>query len=209
MNTMLWPFWSEAVYSARVTSNMRYYIEIKLLHNSEIGLGFLWKKVYTQVHLALAERGGGAIGASFPDYGDKLFPLGDSLRLFSPSENELEALQISRWLERLQDYVTVSGIEKVPENVEGYAQFIRKQVKTGKERQARRFAKRHGIGYEEALKRYESMEEKTLALPFIMLQSLSSNQEMKLFIDKKAVDKELGGDFNSYGFSKDATVPWF
>lgn len=188
---------------------MDYYIEIKLQCDPEISLGFLWKKVFTQVHLALAERGNGGVGVSFPKYGDKIFPMGDTLRLFAGSEEALEALKIDGWMVRFRDYVTVSEIQKTPGDINEYALFSRKQVKTGKERQARRYAKRHNVDYGEALKIYDSMEEKVLKLPFIMLQSLSSNQEMKLFVGKSQSIIEKPGDFNSYGLSKEATVPWF
>jgi CRISPR-associated endonuclease Csy4 len=188
---------------------MKYYIGITLLPDAEIGLGFLWKKVFTQVHLALAERGGGSIGVSFPKYGDKVFPMGDALRLFAGNEEALEALKIDEWMTRLRDYVTISGIQKTPDTIQEYVLFSRKQVKTGKERQARRYAKRHQVDYEEALKHYDNMEEKILNLPFVMLQSLSSNQEMKLFVEKRRSTTEKIGDFNSYGLSKEATVPWF
>ena len=188
---------------------MNYYVEIKLLCDPEIGLGFLWKKVFTQVHLALAEHGGGAIGVSFPQYGDKVFPVGDTLRLFASTQEGLDSLNIKQWMARLQDYVKISDIRKIPDDIQEYASFSRKQVKTGKERQARRYAMRHDIDYEEALKYYENMEEKVLKLPFVMLQSLSSNQELKLFIEKRRSTIETIGDFNSYGLSKEATVPWF
>lgn len=188
---------------------MNYYIEIKLLHNPEIGLGFLWKKVFTQIHLALAEQGNGNIGVSFPKYGDMVFPMGDTLRLFASTQDALSALKLGEWLSRLQDYVAVSAIQKTPDDIQEYAQFSRKQVKTGKERQARRYVKRHDMAYEEALKHYETMEVKVLKLPFVMLQSLSSAQEMKLFVDMNMFDTEKKGEFNSYGLSKEATVPWF
>ena len=188
---------------------MKHYIEIKLLHNPEIEFEFLWKKVFTQVHLALVESSKGSVGISFPKYGDTSFPLGDTLRLFASSQKELEALKIGQWLDRLQDYITVTEIREVPENVKGYAKFIRKQVKTGKERQARRYAKRHDVTYEEALKRYADMEEKTLPLPFIVLQSLSTDQEMKLFVERVMINDDISGDFNSYGLSKGGVVPIF
>lgn len=188
---------------------MNYYIEIKLQCDPEIGLGFLWKKVFTQVHLALAERSDGNIGVSFPQYGDKLFPMGDSLRLFARNKEELEYLKIDEWMARLRDYVTISGIQKIPDDIQEYVVFSRKQVKTGKERQARRYAKRHHVDYAEALKHYDNMEKKVLRLPFVMLQSLSSNQEIKLFIEKRRSTTEKFGDYNSYGLSKEATVPCF
>lgn len=188
---------------------MNYYIEIRLLHDAETGLGFLWKKVFTQIHLALAERGNGGVGVSFPKYGDTVFPMGDTMRLFASTQDALATLNLGEWLARLRDYVAVSAIQKTPDNIKEYAQFSRKQVKTGKERQARRYAKRHNMGYEEALKHFDTMEEKVLNLPFIMLQSLSSAQEMKLFVEKQRTRTEVRGEFNSYGLSKEATVPWF
>jgi CRISPR-associated endonuclease Csy4 len=188
---------------------MNYYIEIKMQCDPEIGLGFLWKKVFTQIHLALAERGNGGVGVSFPKYGDTVFPMGDTLRLFASTQDALTALNLGEWLARLQDYVAISAIQKTPDSLQEYAQFSRKQVKTGQERQARRYAKRHNITYEEALKKYSDMEEKTLSLPFIMTQSLSTGQEMKLFIQKSLTETQTEGEFNSYGLSQKASVPCF
>jgi CRISPR-associated endonuclease Csy4 len=188
---------------------MKYYIEIRLIDEIEIGLDFLWQKLYTQIHLALVEQGEGHVGVSFPKYGDSMFPLGDTLRLFAESEEALAALNIKKWLARLIDYLEIMPIQKVPDTVSGYALFTRKQVKTGKERQARRYAKRHNISYEEALKKYSVMEEKVSTLPFVMMQSLSSGQEMKLFIQKSAVETQTEGEFNSYGLSLNASVPCF
>lgn len=188
---------------------MTYYIEIKLLHDPEISLGFIWKKVFTQIHLALVEQGSSTVGVSFPGYGDKIFPMGDTVRLFAATQGELEAVDILKWMNRLKDYVTISKITKIPDDIQAYAQFFRVQVKTGKERLARRYAKRHDVTYEEALRHYEQMEEKSLTLPFVMLSSLSSNQEMKLFIERNFLNEERSGSFNSYGLSREATVPLF
>ena len=105
--------------------------------------------------------------------------MGDALRLFARNEEALETLNIEDWMATLRDYVTISGIQKTPDDIQEFALFTRKQAKTGKERQARRYAKRHDIDYEEALKHYKNMEEKVLKFPFIMLQSLSSSQEMR------------------------------
>ena len=69
---------------------MKYYIDITLLPDAEANLGFLWQKVYQQIHLALAENKIGKnqseIALSFPEYGNKAYPLGDKLRLLSQSE---------------------------------------------------------------------------------------------------------------------------
>ena len=34
---------------------MKHYIEITLLPDAEVGLGFIWQKMYQQIHLALVE----------------------------------------------------------------------------------------------------------------------------------------------------------
>ena len=187
---------------------MNYYIEIKLLNNAEIGLGFLWQKVFTQIHIALADTKEN-IGISFIEYGSKKFPLGQRLRLFAESKKIFNKLNIEKWLERLIEYVEISSIMHTPSNVM-YATFSRKQIKTGIPRLARRYAKRHGISYEQALDCYKEIEEIQIKLPFINIISSSTKQPMKIFIQQSIQNKFFSGEFNSYGLSKDGTnVPWF
>ena len=51
---------------------MNYYQDITLLPDADIGLYFLWQKVYQQIHLALVENksadNASAIGVAFPEY---------------------------------------------------------------------------------------------------------------------------------------------
>jgi len=186
---------------------MNYYIEIKLLNDSQINLGFLWQKVFTQIHIALAHTKKN-IGISFVEYDNKAFPLGNKLRLFANYENNLDKLDIQKWLKRLTDYVQISSIKKTPNNFE-YVIFSRKQFKTGIQRLAKRYAKRHNIGYEEARKYYENMDEQQSKLPYINIKSNSTNQMIKIFIKKQNKSNLVNGTFNSYGLSNDATIPWF
>jgi CRISPR-associated endonuclease Csy4 len=195
---------------------MNYYIDIKLLTDSEITLGFIWKKLYAQIHLALVEVRDDdslvSIGLSFPKYTEDRF-LGDTLRLFAPTQDELEALDLNQWLGRLLDYLTISEIKEVPSNTTEFVSFRRKQFKVNIERLARRQAKRKGISFEEALKNYENFDEEEKKrgnrLPYINVKSLSSEQEMKLFIEKSKVKEEKIGLFSTYGLSRESTVPWF
>jgi len=187
---------------------MNYYVEIKLLNDTEVGLGFLWQKVFTQIHIALADTKEN-IGISFMEYGSKNFPLGERLRLFADSKEILEKLDIQKWLARLIDYVQVSSITSTPNDVE-YVTFSRKQFKTGIPRLARRYAKRHGIEYEKALEVYINIDETHTKLPYINMKSSSTEQMIKIFIEKENKESLISGDFNSYGLSKDdASVPWF
>lgn len=195
---------------------MKYYRDIKLLSDAEISLGFLWKKVYQQIHLALVEVSNKNIALSFPNYycnydDKKNKPnIGNALRVFAPSKEELESMNLGKWLERLNDYVQIGGILQTPEVTE-FVQFKRKQFKFHDDvvRRAQHQADRRGISLEEALEHFEGYNSQQNKLPFIMCQSLSTNQEYKIFIEQKKNTNEIKGSFDTFGLSKEATVPWF
>ncbi len=180
--------------------------------DSEIALGFLWKKLYKQIHLALVEVKNEdnlvSIGVSFPKYSSDRF-LGDTLRLFGFTKEDLEDLKLSHWLGKIVDYLIISEIQNVPCDISEYVTFSRKQFKTNVERLARRQAKRKGISFEEALKNYENFKEAETKLPFIMMESMSTGNQMKIFIEKTIKSEFKDGKFSTYGLSKTATVPWF
>ena len=194
---------------------MNYYVDIKLLTDTEITLGFVWKKLYAQIHLALVEvrdeNNLVSFGLGFPKYSNDRF-LGDTLRIFASTKEELERLDLNRWIGRLLDYLTVSEIKEVPTSTE-FVSFRRKQFKTNVERLARRQAKRKGISFEEAMKNYENFDEeekkKKNRLPYINVKSLSSDREMKIFIEKSEAKEESQGLFSTYGLSSESTIPWF
>jgi CRISPR-associated endonuclease Csy4 len=192
---------------------MKYYIEITLRPDAEIGIGFLWQKMYQQLHLALVEvkdeNEKVDVGIAFPQYGNISFPLGHSMRLFGRVPDDLSNLRLEYWLKRLLDYVSITEMKEVPNNIENYASFYRQQVKSNPERLARRQAKRKGISLEEAMLNYETMPDQISKLPFIIIESLSSAQKLKLFIQKERKETLSEGKFNTFGLSKDATVPWF
>jgi CRISPR-associated endonuclease Csy4 len=194
---------------------MRFYLEITLLPNPEVGINFLWSKVFQQIHLGLVEaqdeQGQIPIGVSFPEYktGEKYSVLGGKLRLLAGDEETLGRFDAARRLSRLSDYVHCTGIRPVPEKLSGYAIYQREQPKTGNERLARRYAKRHPVDYDTALERYSAMPPKTLAAPFIRLKSLSGDQEFCLWIKKTVVAELSGRTFSSYGLSAASSVPEF
>ncbi len=191
---------------------MNYHRDIKLLCDAEISLGFIWQKVYTQMHLALVEHkdaeGMSRIAFAFPHYME-LFPLGDTLRLFTLTKNELELFKVEEQLKKFSDYVIISEIKEVPTKIKGYVTFSRRQFKSNPIRLARRYAKRHNKTLEESLSIYEDMNARETKLPFVMMNSLSSKHQMKLFIEKNISETNKKGLFNSYGLSKTSTVPCF
>jgi CRISPR-associated endonuclease Csy4 len=214
---------------------MNYYLEITLLPNYEINLFSLWSKTFQQIHLGLVEIQDAQkrvpIGLSFPEYkmGEKFGILGSKLRLFAVDEAALTRFDVASRLNRLSDYVHCTGIRPVPSAVKGYAVYQREQPKTGRERLARRYARRHNLDYETAfngkvelsarhenatecerkLMSYSEMPHKTITTPFIRLKSLSSSNTFCLWIKKSEVENGHDGMFTTYGLSATATVPEF
>lgn len=215
---------------------MNYYQDITLIANTEVNLGFLWQKVFQQVHIALVENGyeyvrkekDGAettlrcskIAVSFPCYADKEYPLGNKLRLLSQEKILLEKLGIEKWLCRLLDYVKIDAIEAVPSSV-SYVGFRQKRVKGEKrleqslQKKARHIADKFGMDFNITLrdlkKKHVFNKEK---LPYIQVESQSSvttdrKPRFKLFIEKAELAGPQEGIFDCYGLSKTATVPWF
>lgn len=199
---------------------MRYYQEITLIDQAEISPYFIWSKFYTQLHIAFAEikdtNDKVNIGVSFPQYifeektEDKnvKVSLGKKLRLFAQNEADLAKLDIKKWLDRLTDYVHVTSIREVPENIKSYAIYKRKQVKTNAERLARHRVKRGDIGFDEALARYRHVVT-TTDLPFIQMKSLTSDKMFKLFIEKQSIGQSETQIFSTYGLSSESSVPEF
>lgn len=134
---------------------MQYYQEITLIPDAEISVNFLWTKVFTQLHIAFADRlnrtGTMDLAVSFPEYQEH--SLGSKIRLIAESQETLEAFAVSRILSRYADYVHFTGIRPVRENrISGWAVYSRWQPKGALPGRARRYAKRHAdITYEEAL----------------------------------------------------------
>mgnify|MGYP002637315332 FL=1 len=208
---------------------MKYYLDITLIPDAEVGFDFLWQKVYQQIHLAIVDIGNKqknsdssfTIAVSFPEYGDKVFPLGSKLRLFAPTMEAFSQLEIDKWLVRLSDYVHLKAVQKVPKAV-SYVCFTRQQFKTNANRLARRRAKRKGESLEQALKHYADFEGHESELPFVNMMSLSSgehssnqeNHRFRLFIGKEAITDPKIGLLNAYGLSSSdsntqTSVPWF
>ena len=193
---------------------MKYFIDITLIPDAEANFGFIWQKVYRQIHLSLVENkttdGNSAIAVSFPEYGNGVFPLGNKLRLLAPNPAILTTVDVPKWLNRLNDYTHCTSIKEVPLSVANFARFSRKQFKTNIDRLARRRAKRKNEPFEQALKHlYASFKYQESKLPFVNMDSLSKKERFRLFIEKEMVEQEEFGEFTCYGLSKGATVPWF
>jgi len=122
---------------------MKYYIEVTLLPGVDIGLHFLWGKVFQQIHLGLVEmknpNGTVPIGISFPEYNSEKHEIGSKLRFFAADKSLLESLDIAKWLRFFNDCVLLTRIRSVPEHISAYACYFRQQPKSSKQRLSSRF----------------------------------------------------------------------
>lgn len=185
---------------------MKYYLDITLLPDAEANLGFLWHKVYHQIHIALADNGflsdelikarngeqvplkKSHIALSFPEYKSKT--LGSVLRLFADTKEQLEALQVKTLLNRFTDYTHCKLIQQVDETkIKKYVCFKRKQFKSPRriakdiERRAIYLANKLGENIDEVTLRLVEQAkgyDDRSTLPFINLISLSSKPDVPL-----------------------------
>lgn len=192
---------------------MNHYLEITLQPDADIGLHFLWEKVYQQIHLGLVEMQDGngkvPIGIALPGYNAAKHQLGDKLRLLAETEAELERFNASRRLNRLSDSLDLTGIRNVPGRIQTHACYYRIQPKSSNARLARRKAKRENIGIEQALTALESCPEQRSDAPFVWIKSLSSGERFRLFIGYVEAPEPINAGFNAYGLSRQSSVPVF
>lgn len=192
---------------------VKYYQELTLLPDAEISENHIWSKLYQQLHLALAtqmtDNEKGKIGVSFPQYEDSEKPrLGCKMRLFAEQEDDLAKMDIKRWLLRYQDYIHITGIRPLPLKLKGYAVYRRYHQEASLAHKARRYAKRHNISYDEALKLFPR-ETMTKKIPFVQMHSETNQQKYRLCIERIVQDKEILMGFGSYGLDNLSTVPEF
>ena len=196
---------------------MEYYQELTIIPSVEVPLYFIWSKVYRQLHLGFVElqdkNGMIPFGVSFPQYQfeDGKGSIGEKIRVFSKSESELNELGIKKWLQRLSDYVHITGIRKVPEKKAGFAIFRRVHKENSPEQKASRFIKRHterAEEYEQVVKMF-SKKVSICDFPYITQKSLTNNNTFSLYIEKVSCEKEVYAGFGTYGLSNTSTIPEF
>ena len=196
-----------------------FYQEITILPDPEISPYFIWTKLYTQLHIALADlyntQGISSIGVSFPNYkfeqkGDKVFAtLGDKLRIFAPNEADLQVLNLEKWLERLTDYVHVKSVKPVPTDT-GYVTVRRYRGKS-LERKAKDYAKYNDISLDKATEYCQAHKLGSLMpYPFVQMTSQDNGHNYRLSILQEPAEQPVAGSFNTYGInnlSNRVTVP--
>ena len=184
---------------------MRHYINLLFQADEEVPIYFIRNKVFTKLHKTLHDQKQTSIGVSFPNHKAKL---GDIIRLHG-DKTSLETLQKRNWLGGLSGYCRVSNILPVPDKVEGYRTVsrIRQNMTNAK---LRRLIQRGSISEDETRGYQAKMMAGSLDDPFLELRSKSTSEKYRIYIVFGALkDQPAEGDFNHFGLSKTATVPWF
>ncbi|WP_447927699.1 type I-F CRISPR-associated endoribonuclease Cas6/Csy4 [Vreelandella sp. EE27] len=189
---------------------MDHYIDIHLRPDPDFPEPMLMGALYNKLHRALFDLEANDIGVSFPlrKHGVNARTLGGHLRLHA-TQARLQQLMTANWLTGMRDHVSVSDILAVPSDAK-HINVARRQFNTGSPSRAKRYAKRHDVSESEARQIYARVAEKRIELPFVNINSRSTQQRFSLFIEHgKPREKSVAGVFNRYGLSPDATVPWF
>lgn len=187
---------------------MDHYIDLQVRPDPEFPISQLLSALAVKLHRALVGLKADDIGVSFPHHRAKDAGLGDILRLHS-SQMRLQQLMQTHWLTGMADHVEISDILPVPATVQ-HRIVRRVQAQSNVERIRRRQMKRHSLTEEEARQRIPDAVEQRLDLPWLTLRSQSTGQNFRLFIEHlPCQQKTASGNFNTYGLSSTATVPWF
>lgn len=185
---------------------MNYYSDIRIRMTPEIKESVLMNQLFGDLHVSLVRLGDGKIGISFPSHEKTL---GSVLRLHG-SQSDLEKLIREPWIEKGKDYFEASSVREVPSTVSSYRTVKRVQCKSCVERLLRRSIKNGKLTLEEALRRREQAENKTVKNPYLILKSKSTGESFRLFIEHgEIVSSPVSGEFSTYGLSQKATIPWF
>lgn len=187
---------------------MDHFVDIDLRPDPEFSSHQLLAALYAKLHRALVALSSDAIGVSFPRFDSKSPDLGGRLRLHGEL-GVLSTLLARDWLAGIRDHVALTQPAPVPLNVK-HRRVGRVQVKSSPERMRRRLMLRQNIDEQAARQRIPDESARLTHLPFIQLRSASSGQTFRLFIEHGPIQPNaVAGDFNAYGLSQRATIPWF
>lgn len=187
---------------------MGHYIDIDVQPDPEFPVHQLMAALYAKLHRALVAQNSSRIGVSFPGFGRNGPLLGKRLRLHGELA-ALSALLASDWLAGMRDHVALTPPTRVPD-IAQHRVVRRVQVKSSPGRLRRRLMRRHDLTEQEAQQRIPDEVACLTNLPFVQLRSTSTGQSFRLFVDHGPVQSNaVAGDFNAYGLSQVATIPWF
>lgn len=186
---------------------MDYYLDLSVMPDPEFRETTLLGALVSKLHRRLVALEADDIGISLPDH-EKTPPLGRRLRIHG-TQKRIETMMQEEWLGGMRGQLEIAPLRPVPAEVL-HRGVRRRQYKTNAERLRRRRMQRHGETYEEARSRIPDSVARKVKTPFLTVYSSSSGQRFSLFIEHEPVQElPVTGVFNTYGVSREATVPWF
>lgn len=185
---------------------MNYFIDITLLPDPEFKETVLLNSLYSKLHKALFELKSINIGVSFPNY---KVTLGNVLRIHG-EKTTLTDLQGLNWIGGMSGYCVIGDIAPVPEATQ--FRMVSRVQTTMSNAKLKRLIKRGTIP-EDDIEQYRAKmfsKGKLLDNPYVELVSGSNGHKHRRYIKfSDLLDKSVEGEFDQFGLSKTATVPWF
>lgn len=183
---------------------MNHYIDITLLPDPEFKATVLLNSLYAKFHKALCDLHSTSVGISFPKY---KVTLGNILRIHG-DKTALNDLQSLDWIGGMSGYCNVGEIAPVPDGVK-FRNVSRIQT-TMSQSKLKRLLKRGSITEEEVKNYRAKMFTRGLDNPYVELLSGSNGHKHRRYIEfGELLDMPVKGEFDQFGLSKTATVPWF
>lgn len=188
---------------------MDHYVDMRLLPDPEFPVAILMSALFSKLHRVFVILDNRQLGISFPEVSSNLAALGCTLRLHGTSAG-LAKLLTQNWLTGMRDHVEMTDINLVPKDAQ-HRRIQRVQVKSNVERLCRRYRKRHpSVSHEEVTAKFANATEKRTKLVFVQTISQSTGQRFRLFLEHLPPQQQpVDGEFNCYGLSAKATIPWF
>jgi CRISPR-associated endonuclease Csy4 len=183
---------------------MNSYIDVTLRPSPELPVNRLMNTVYSNLHKILFDLNSTDIGVSFPDF---RVTLGNKLRVHGQS-TALEMLEKTIWLGGVNDRCSASEISQIPK--ECSHRVISRVQSNMTQSKLNRLLKRGSISNEDARKYKAKMFAKGLDAPYLELVSGSNGHKHRRYISFGPLTSQpTEGEFDQFGLSKTATVPWF
>jgi CRISPR-associated endonuclease Csy4 len=183
---------------------MDFYQDIILKPDREFPATVLMNSLFAKLHHALSALETTSIGVSFPF---QQITLGSLLRLHG-AESELISLSNLDWIGSMKGFCKISGVNKVPGNAR-FRTISRKQGTMSKAKM-NRLIKRGSLSQDEVKQYRAKMFSKGMDNPYIDLVSNSNGHRHRRYIEFGEIqDHPVSGEFDSFGLSKTATIPWF
>jgi CRISPR-associated endonuclease Csy4 len=191
---------------------MDHYIDINILPDPEFPASTLMNALFNKLHKALFDLHSKQIGVSFPDYGKTL---GLTLRLHG-SESNLMKLDAMDWVGRMKDYCKKSAIQTVPSIVQ-YRTVNRQQDSKSNAKLKRILARQENgkrtdrpeFTQEDVIAYQKEMLNQQQKGPYLDLQSSKGQRYRRYIVFGQLMEQPVAGEFNQFGLSGTATIPWF